>query len=144
MRKSAMKKTLVRFFGGAVMVCGAFLGSPSSAHAQSVQIAIDATTRDGPAREALPQVIHVTNQGTAEATGVTVTFTPPKGAKVDTACQFDRLHGVGSYTCLVGTLPAGQTADVTFLVSMHKSGDVGVEVTCDQGTFVALLSITIF
>jgi hypothetical protein len=139
-----MKKTLVRFFGGAVMVCGAVLGLPASAHAQSVQIAIDNTTQGGPPRQSLPQVIHVTNQGTAEATGVTVTFTAPKGAKVDTACQLDRVRGVRSYSCFVGTLPGGQTVDVTFLISMNKSDDIGVEVTCDQGTFVGLLSITIF
>jgi hypothetical protein len=139
-----MNKTLVRFFGGAVMVCGAALGLPGSAQAQSVQIAIDNTTQGGPPRQSLPQVIHVTNQGTSEATGVTVTFTAPKGAKVDSACQLDRFHGVRSYSCFVGTLPGGQTADVTFLISMNKSDDVGVEVTCDQGTFVGSLSITIF
>ena len=139
-----MKKTLVRFFGGAVMVWGAMLGLPTSAHAQSVQIAIDGTTHGGQPRQSLPQVIHVTNQGTAEATGVTVTFTAPKGAKVDSACQLDRFHGVRSYSCFVGTLAGGQTVDVSFVISMNKSDDVGVEVTCDQGTFVGSLSITIF
>ena len=139
-----MEKALVRFFGGAVMVCGSLLGLSTSAHAQSVQIAIDSTTLAGPAHQDLSQVIHVTNIGGAEATGVTVTFTAPKGAKVDTACQFDRFHGLRSYTCSLGTLTAGQTADVTFSISMAKSGDVGVAVTCDQpGTFLALLSITI-
>jgi hypothetical protein len=139
-----MKKTLVRFFGGAVMVCGAWLGLPTSAHAQSGQIAIDDTTQSGPPRQSLPQVIHITNQGTGEATNVTVTFTPPKGTKVDSVCQFDRFHGVGSYTCLVGTIAGGQTVDVTFSISMNKSGDVGVEVNCNEGTFVGSLSITIF
>ena len=139
-----MKKTLVRFFGGAVMVCGAVLGLPASSHAQSVQIAIDGTTHGGPPRQSLVQVIHVTNQGTAEATNVTVTFTAPKGAKVDSACQLDRFHGVRSYSCFVGALPGGQSVDVPFSISMNKSDDVGVEVTCDQGTFVGSLSITIF
>jgi len=139
-----MKKTLVRFFGGAVMVCGTFLGLPASAYAQAVQIAIDGTTHGGPPRQSLLQVIHVTNQGTAEATNVTVTFTAPKGSKVDSSCQLDRFHGVRSYSCFVGTLSGGQTVDVTFSISMNKSDDVGVEVTADQGTFVGLLSITIF
>jgi len=137
-----MKKTLVRFFGGAVMVCGTFLGFPTSARAQSIDIS--ATTQNGPARQALTQVIHVTNLGGVQATGVTVTFTAPKGAKVDSACQFDRVHGVRSYSCFVGTLPGGQTVDVTFSISMNKSDDVGVEVICDQATFVGSLSITIF
>jgi len=139
-----MKKTLVRFFGGAVMVWGAFLGLPTSAHAQAVKISIDSTTHAGPPRQSLLQIIHVTNDGTTEATNVTVTFTAPKGAKVDSACQLDRFHGVRSYSCYVGTLPGGQTADVTFSISMNKSEDVGVEVTSDQGTFVGSLSITIF
>jgi Domain of unknown function DUF11 len=136
-----MKKTLVRFFGGAVMVCGTLLGLPTSAHAQ---ISIDANMQSGAARQSLLQVIHVTNGGSAEATGVTVTFTAPKGTKVDSTCPSDRFHGVLSYTCFVGTIPGGQTADVTFSISMNKSGDVDVEVTCDLGTFVDSLQITIF
>jgi hypothetical protein len=139
-----MKKTLVRFFGGAVMVCGAVLGLAASAHAQSVQIAIDDSTQGGPPRQSLLQVIHVTNQGTAEATNVTVTFTAPKGAKVDSACQLDRFHGVRSYSCFVGTLTGGQTVNVPFSISLNKSDDVAVEVTCDQGIFVGSLSITVF
>ena len=132
-----MGKTLARLVGGAVIICGVLLGLPTSAHAQPVQIAIDATTQDGPARQPLTQVIHVTNFGGTEATGVTVTFTPPKGVKVDTACPFDRLHGVRSYTCSLGTLAAGHSADITFSISMNKSGDVDLEVVCDQGTFIA-------
>jgi len=137
-----MKKTLVRFFGGAVMVWGALLGLPTSVHAQS--ITIDPLTQNGPARQPLTQVIRVTNQGGPDATGVTVTFTVPKGAKVDSACQFDRLHGVGSYNCVLGTLAAGQEVNIPFTISMNKSGEVGVEVTCDQGTVVGSLLITIF
>lgn len=137
-----MKKTLVRFFGGAVMVCGNLLALPTSAHAQ---IAIDSSMHDGPAHQSLDQVIHVTNIGTSDITGVTVTFTAPKGTKVDnTVCQSDRFHGVLSYTCLVGTIPGGHAVDVTFSISMNKSGDVGVEVTSDQGTFVDSLPIVIF
>jgi len=143
-----MKKTLVRFFGGAAINCGTLLGLPNSAHAQSVNFVISANTVSGPARESVgPQVIRVTNDGSAEATGVTVTFTLPKGAKADAACQEDHLSGgVRSYTCLVGTLTTGQTAEVTFSLSMTKSGtaDVGVDVTCDQFVSAgALLSITI-
>ena len=143
-----MKKTLVRFLGGAVMVCGTLLGLSTSAHAQSVSFVISANTVSGPARQTVgPQVIQVTNDGNAEATGVTVTFTLPKGAKAETACQEDHLPGgVRSYTCLVGTLTPGQTADVTFSISTTKSGtaDVGVDVTCDQFVSAgALLSITI-
>jgi hypothetical protein len=138
-----MEKTLVRFFGGAVMVWGALVGLPTSAHAQS--IAIDPISQNGPARQPLAQVIRVTNQGGPDATGVTVTFTVPKGAKVDSSCQFDRFHGVGSYTCTVGTgtLGAGQTVDIPFTISMGKSAEVSVEVTCDQGTFVGSILITI-
>ena len=124
------------------MVWCTLLGLPTSAHAQS--IAIDPMTQNGPARQPLTQIIRVTNQGTGEATNVTVTFTAPKGAKVDSACQLDRFHGVRSYSCFVGTVPGGQTVDVPFSISMNKSEDVGVEVTADQGTFVGLLSITIF
>jgi hypothetical protein len=76
---------------------------------------------------------------------VTVTFTVPKGSKVDSACQFDRFHGVSSYTCVVGTgtLTAGQTVDVPFTISMGKSGEVAVEVNCTQGSFVSSLLVTI-
>ena len=136
-----MEKTLVRFFGGAVMVWGALVGLPTSAHAQS--IAIDPITQNGPARQPLTQVIRVTNQGGPDATNVTVTFTVPKGAKVDSSCQFDRYHGVGSYTCSVGTLAAGDIVDIPFTISMGKSSQVSVEVTCDQGTFVGSISIVI-
>jgi len=131
-----MEKTLVRFFGGAVMAWGTLLGLPTSAHAQS--IAIDAAGQPGSARQPVTQVVGITNQGGPDATHVTVTFTVPKGAKVDSACQFDRFHGTGSYTCVVGTgtLAQGQTVYVPFTISMGKSGEVGVEVTCDQGTFV--------
>jgi len=137
-----MKKTLVRFFGGAVMVWGVCLGLPASTHAQVVQIDIEGPAVNGPAHQALAQVIHLTNSSGAEASNVTVTFTAPKGAKVDSTCQFDRVHGVGSYTCYVGTLPAGGKAEVDFSISLNKSGDVGVEVTCNEGTFVGSLSIT--
>src|SRR5690349_5520692 len=143
-----MEKTLVRFIGSAVMVCGTWLGLPSSAHAQAVTLFIYADTVPGAAHQTVgPQVIHVVNQGSAEATGVAVTFTPPKGAKVDSACQVDHLPGgIRSYTCLVGALGPGQKADVTFSISMTKSNtaDIGVDATCDQGTSGALLSITIF
>ena len=125
------------------MVCGAFLGLPANAHAQSVQIAIDDTTQPGPPRQSLLQVIHVTNQGTGIATNVTVTFTAPKGAKVDSACQLDRFHGVRSYTCFVGTITGGATVDIPFSIALNKSDEVGVEVICDQGTFIGSLSITI-
>ena len=125
------------------MVWGGLVGLPASAHAQS--IAIDPITQNGPARQPLTQIIRVTNQGGPNATGVTVTFTVPKGAKVDSACQFDRFHGVGSYTCTVGTgtLGAGDTVDIPFTISMGKSSQVSVEVTCDQGTFVGSISIVI-
>jgi hypothetical protein len=139
-----MEKTLVRFFGGVVMVWGALLGLPDSAHAQSVQIDIEGPAVNGWARQALPQVIHLTNVGGADASNVTVTFTAPKGAKVDSTCLFDRVHGVGSYTCSLGSLTAGGKAEVPFSISMNKSGTVEVEVTCDQGTFAGWLSITIF
>jgi len=138
-----MEKTLVKFFGGAVMVWGTLLGLPTSAHAQS--IGIDPVTQPGPPRQPVTQVVGITNQGGPDATHVTVTFTVPKGSKVDSTCQFDRFHGVGSYTCPVGTgtLAAGQTVYVPFTISMGKSGEVTVEVTCDQGTFVGSLLITI-
>src|SRR5438034_560396 len=100
-RKSSMEKTLVRFFGSAAMVCGTWLGLPSSAHAQSVSLFIYADTVPGAVRQTVgPQVIHVVNQGSAEATNVSVTFTPPKGAKVDSTCQVDHSPGgIRSYTC---------------------------------------------
>jgi hypothetical protein len=143
-RENAMKKTLVRFLGGVGMVGGAWLGS-GSACAQSINIT--ASTIPGPTRQTLPQVIHVRNQG-ADATGVTVTFTPDKGAKVDSTCQVDHLPGgIRSYTCLIGTLLAGDTIDIPFSISMTKSGnvDISVEATCDQAlTFGALLSVMIF
>jgi len=139
-----MEKTLVRFFGGAVMVWGTLLGLPASADAQSAQIDIEGPAVNGPAHQALPQVIHLTNVTGVDAKNVTVTFTVPKGTKVDSTCLFDRVHGVGSYTCSLGTLPGGGKAEVYFSISMNKSGDVGVEVTCDEGTFVGSLSITIF
>jgi len=125
------------------MVWCTLLGLPTSAHAQS--IAIDPMTQNGPARQPLTQIIRVTNQGGPDATNVTVTFTVPKGSKVDSTCQFDRFHGVGSYTCVVGTgtLAAGQTVDVPFTISMGKSGEIAVEVNCTEGTFVSSLLVTI-
>jgi hypothetical protein len=144
--KVKMKKTLVRFFGGAVMVCGTLLGLPASAHAQSFDIEIDATS--GPARQPLAQAIHVTNTNQFfPANNVTVTFRPPKGAKVDSDCQVEHFPGgYRSYTCVVGTLLPGQKADVNFSISMTQSGayDVPVEVVGDLVSGGALLLITIF
>ena len=141
-----MKKTLVRFFGGAVMVWATLLGLSTSAHAQWIDITTD--TQDGPTHQPLAQVIHVTNgAGGAAATAVTLTFWPPKGAKVDSACQVDHYPGgLRSYTCLVGTLASGQTADVPFSISMTKSGDVNVvvQVSSDLDFASALFSIHIF
>ena len=77
----------------------------------------------------MAQVIHVTNGGQLAANGVSVTFRPPKGAKVDTACQVDHFAGgYRSYTCFVGTLTPGQTADITFSISMIKSGNDWISV----------------
>jgi hypothetical protein len=136
-RKQQMTKTLVRFFGGAALVWGTcLLGLPASAQAQgSVKFVLSADTNAGPARQTYPEVIHVTNEGTEDATGVTVTFTPPKGVKVDSDCQIDHLPGgIRSYTCLVGTIGYGQTVDVSFSISMTKPGDASftADVTCDQ------------
>ena len=142
-----MTKILAHCFGVAAIICTSLLGLTGSAHAQSVNFVIYVDTVSGPARQMVgPQVIHVRNDG-SEATGVTVTFAAPKGAKVDTTCQEDHLPGgVRSYTCALGTLVSGQIADIAFSISMNKSGtaEVGVEATCDQGnTSGALLSITI-
>jgi hypothetical protein len=140
-----MGKTLVRFFGGAVMVCGTWLGLPASAHAQSFDVAAD--TQDGPVRQPLAQVVHVTNTGQLEDINVTVTFRAPKGAKVDCDCQVEHLPGgLRSYIYTVGTLAPGQKVDVTFLFSMTKSGDYGViaQVIGDVASAAALLHITIW
>jgi hypothetical protein len=127
------------------MVGGALLGLSTSAHAQSFDITAD--TQSGPARQPLAQVIHVANVGQFPATNVTVTFRPPKGAKVDSDCQVDHFPGgFRSYTCTVGTLAPGQKADVTFSISMNQSGDfdVNVEVNGDLVSAGAMLPITIF
>jgi hypothetical protein len=141
-----VKKTLVRFFVSAVMVGGMVLGLPTSGHAQSAQFDISAVPVNGAPRESLPQVIRVTNVGGAEATGITVTLWPPKGAKIDAACQVDHLPGGSrSYTCLLPNLGPGDWADVPFSISMTKSGDIDVviQVTSDQASRGALLPITI-
>jgi hypothetical protein len=144
-----MTKTLGRFFGGVVMVWGIWLlGLPANAQTQgSVTLYVSADTGSGVVHQSLPQVIHVYNAGTAEATGVTVTFNPPKGVSVDSTCQVDHLPGgLRSYTCLVGTIPGGQMADVSFSVSRIKAGDASftADVTCNEGATLSIaLSITI-
>ena len=144
-----MRKALGRFFAGAVMVWGIWLlGLPASARAQgAVTLYTSADTGSGVTRQSLPQVIHVFNFGTAEATGVTVTFSPPKGVTVDSTCQVDHLPGgLRSYTCLVGTIAAGGSVDVSISVSMNKPGDASftADATCDQGSsFSVPLPITI-
>ena len=140
-----MGKTLVRFFGGAVMVFGGWLGLSASAHAQSFDIAAD--TQDGPVRQPLAQVVHVKNVGQLEDTNVTVTFRAPKGAKIDCDCQVEHFPGgLRSYIYTVGTLAPGQTAEITFSFSMTKSGDYSViaQVIGDVSSAAALLQITIF
>ncbi len=132
-----------------MVVCGALLGLSTDAHAQAVSLVITADTVPGSARQMVgPQVVHVVNRGQSEATGVTVTLTPPKGAKLDApGCQENHLPGgIRSYACLVGTITSGQEIDITFSISTNKSGtaDVGVDAACDQGSFGALLSIAIF
>ena len=127
-----MEKTLVRFFGGAVMVCGTLLGLPTSALAQSFVITAD--IQDAPVRQPMTEVIHVSNGGQLAANGVSVTLRPPKGAKVDIPCPVDHFAGgFRSYTCFVGTLSPGQTADITFSISMTKSGNdfISVEANGD-------------
>ena len=140
-----MGKKLVRFFGGAVMVWGTWLGLTASAHAQSFDIM--ANTQNGPVRDPAAQVVHVTNVGQFEATNVTVTFRAPKGAKVDCDCQVEHFPGgLRSYTYSVGSLAPGEKADITFWFSMTKSGDYGVivQVIGDLASAAALLQITIF
>ena len=124
------------------------LGLPAQVHAQgAVAFQLSADTGNGPSRQTLPQVIHIMNYGTADATGVTLTFTPPKGAKVDSTCQVDHMPGgLRSYTCLVGPIASGQTVDVSFILSMTKPADlsIAVDVTCDEGaTAQTTLSISI-
>src|SRR5258705_13963257 len=95
-RKSTMTKTLARFFGGAVMLGGlGLLTIPASAQTSggAVTFFLSADTGGGPARQSYPEVIHVYNAGSTDATGVTVTFTPPKGMKVDSSCLVDHLPG---------------------------------------------------
>lgn len=135
-RKSTVIKTLVRFFGCAAMVWGlGLVGLAANAQGQVVFFT-SADTGSGPARQTYPQVIHVYNAGLTDATGVTVTFTPPKGAKVDSDCLVDHSPGgLRTYTCLLDTIAPGQTADVSFSISMNKPGDASfyADVTCDQG-----------
>ena len=140
-----LKKTLVQFFGGAVMVCGALLALPTSAHAQSFRLVVTADPLSGSARQSLPGSIQVKNDGEFATTNVTVTLRPPKGAKVDAAgCQVDHFPGgLRSYTCVLGTLTAGQPAEVTFSISMPDSGEIVVEVSSDQASAGAMLPITI-
>jgi len=120
------------------------LGLPADARAQgSVVLLASADTGSGPAHSTYPQVIHVFNNGSANATGVTVTFTPPKGVKIDSNCLVDHMAGgVRSYTCSLGTIAPQQTVDVSFILSMTKAGDASftADVTCDEGsgTTVAL------
>jgi|GEM_PF-3537374 len=133
-----MKKTLVRFFGTSIILWAlCMFGLPAQAHAQgAVAFQLSADTGNGPVRQTLPQVIHVMNYGSAEATNVTLTFTPPKGAKVDSACQIDHLPGgLRSYTCSVGAIGGGQTVDVPFSLSMTKPAqvEIAVDVTCNEG-----------
>jgi len=140
-----MSKTLVRFLGGAVMACGTWLGLPASALAQSFDIAAD--TQNGPVRDPVAQVVHLTNVGQFDATNVTVTFRAPKGAKIDCDCQVDHFPGgLRSYTYTVGTLTPGQRIDIPFSFSMTKSGDYSViaQVMGDLVSGAALLSISIF
>jgi hypothetical protein len=144
-----MIKTLVRFFGGAVMVWGVgLLGLTATAAAQgSVTFYVSADTGSGSTHQTYPQVIHVYNAGPSDATGVTVTFTPPKGVKVAGSCLVDHLSGgLRTYTCSLGTITSLQTVDVVFTVSMTKPGDASftADVTCNEGaTAIIWLPITI-
>ena len=144
-----MKKTLGRFFVSSGLLWGVFLlGLPGQAHAQGgAYLLLSSDTGNGPARQTYPEVIHVNNIGSVEATGVTLTFTAPKGAKVDSSCQVDHsAGGVRTYTCSLGAIPGNSSVDVTFLFSMNKAADavIPVDVTCDQGsTDHADLSISI-
>ena len=142
-----MKKTLVRFLVSSAMLWGLFT-LPAPAHAQgAVTLQLSSVTGSGPARQTFPETIELANVGTAEATNVTLTFTPPKGAKVDSTCQVDHLPGgQRSYICSIGTLAAGDRVDVSFLFSLSKPADaaITVDVTCDQGaTAVDTLWISI-
>lgn len=140
-----MKKTLVRFFGGAVIVCGTLLGLSASAHAQS--LVVETSPMSGSARQSLASVIHVTNTNQFfPANNVTVTFRPPKGARVDSNCQVEHFPGgYRSYTCAVGTLMPGQSVDVNFSISMAQTGDYNilVEVVGDLVSAGGSLPLTI-
>jgi hypothetical protein len=124
-----MEKTLVRFFGGAVMACGTLLGLPTSAHAQTLQVD-GSGVHGGSAHQPVAQVIRVTNMDTKNAAdNVTVSFRAPKGAKIDSSCQVDHLPGgFRSYTCEVGPLAPGQYVDITFSLSMTQTGTDAITV----------------
>jgi len=114
------------------------LGLPANARAQgSVVLEASADTGSGPARSTYPQVIHVYNSGSGIATGVTVTFTPPKGVKIAGTCMVDRMAGgIRSYTCSLGDIAPLQTVDVSFILSTTKPGDDSftADVTCIEGS----------
>ena len=140
-----MKKTLVRFFGGGVMVCGSLLGLAASAHAQTFDIV--PVTQNGPAHQSLAQTIHITNLSQNTASNVMVTFRAPKGTKVDSDCQVDHLPGgLRSYSCALGSISPGQEADINFSFSTNQSGtfDITVQVNGDQVSGGGWFTITIF
>jgi len=125
------------------------LGLPADAWAQdSVVLYASADTGSGPAHQTYPEVIHVFNSSTTTvATGVTVTFTPPKGVKIDGSCVVDHMAGgIRSYTCSLGDIAPQGTADVQFILSMTKPGDASftADVTCNDGAATSVhLWITI-
>jgi len=81
-----------------------------------------------------------------EATGVTVSFSLPKGMKVDGNCLVSHeAGGIRSYTCLAGDITPEQPADVTLSLSSNKPVEATewLDVTCDSG-FTAAVTLQIF
>jgi hypothetical protein len=136
-----MKKTLVRFFGVATLVCGSsLLALPAYADSSLTVDPIPALT--GTVRSSLTLTIHVSG----EATGVTVSFSLPKGMKVDGNCLVSHeAGGIRSYTCLAGDITPEQPADVTLSLSSNKPVEATewLDVTCDSG-FTAAVTLQIF
>jgi uncharacterized repeat protein (TIGR01451 family) len=85
---------------------------------------------------ALAYTVLVTNNGPADATGVTVTDTLPSAATFGaaTSTQGSCTHAAGVVTCQLGTVPSGATATITITVTPTTPGTISNVATVSAST----------
>jgi hypothetical protein len=119
-----MKNTLARFSTHTLLLCGlAALGFQLPAQAQSLTTTSIPSTVVGSARNGAAFTIQVTNNGPAEAFGVVLKFTTPKGSKIAFPKNcFVVSSSTGAIQCMMGYIAPSAYQQINFKITTTRAG----------------------